>query len=100
MTKKEMFEQAKINLKQNFSSGWNSILSLANADYEEAMVFVALAYYRGDSVEMDEPLAYQWFHRIVKVYPANGFIWNKIADCHFYGYGVPKNHEEAIKYYQ
>ena len=100
MTRKEEFEQAKKELEQNFNSGWNTILSLANADYEEAMEFVALAYYRGDGIEMDEPLAYQWFHRIVKVYPTNGFIWNKIADCHFYGYGVPKNQEESIKYYQ
>ena len=74
MTRKEEFEQAKKELEQNFNSGWNTILSLANADYEEAMEFVALAYYRGDGIEMDEPLAYQWFHRIVKVYPTNGFI--------------------------
>ena len=100
MTRKEEFEQAKTVLKQNFDSGWNTILSLANTDYEEAMEFVALCYYRGDGVEMDEPLAYQWFHKIVSLYPSNGFIWNKIADCHFYGYGVPKNHEESIKYYQ
>ena len=100
MTKKEEFEQAKQVLEQNFDSAWNTILSLANSDYEEAMEFVALAYYRGEGIEMDEPLAYQWFHKIVRLYPSNGFIWNKIADCHFYGYGVPENQDEAIQYYQ
>ena len=100
MTRREEFEQAKKELEQNFDAGWKTILTLADSDYEEAMEFAALCYYRGDGVEMDESLAYQWFHRIVKVYPSNGYIWNKIADCHFYGYGVPKNQEDSIKYYQ
>lgn len=100
MTRKEEFERAKSIIKEDFATGWETILSLANSDYEEAMEYIALCYYRGEGIEMDEPLAYQWFHRIVRLYPSNGFIWNKIADCHFYGYGVPKDHEEAIKYYQ
>ena len=58
MTRKEEFEQAKIDLEQNQAQGWNTIISLANADYEAAMEFVALAYYRGDFTEMDEALAY------------------------------------------
>ena len=100
MTRKEEFEQAKIDLEQNQAQGWNTIISLANADYEAAMEFVALAYYRGDFTEMDEALAYQWFQKIVRLNPSNSYIWSKIADCHFYGYGVPKNQEESIKYYQ
>lgn len=100
MNPKEEFEQAKALLPQNFEEGWRTILRLAQANYEDAMVFVALSYYRGDGVEMDEPLAYRWFERIVELYPDNGFIWNKLADCHFYGYGVPKSHKESIGFYE
>ncbi len=100
MTQKEEFEKAISKLNQDFDTNWNTILSLAEDDYEEAMEYIALAYYRGNGVDMNEHLAYQWFHRIVKLYPTNGFIWNMIADCHFYGYGVSKNHWESIKYYE
>lgn len=100
MTRKEEFEQAKDQLSNDFSAGWGKIMELANSDYEEAMEYVALCYYRGEGVEMDEPLAYNWFQKIVRAYPNNGSIWYKIADCYFYGYGVTQSHNEAIKYYQ
>lgn len=99
MNRQEEFEQAKKCLDQNFDSNWNRIVALADEGYERAMEFVALAYYRGDAVRMDEPLAYQWFQKIVRRNPGNGAIWNRIADCHFYGYGVPKNQQESIGYY-
>ncbi len=100
MGRKEELENAKNLLQSNFDEGWNIILSLAESDYEEAMEYIALCYYRGDGVAMDEPKAYQWFQRIVHLYPENGVIWNKLADCYCYGYGVPKNHNEAINYYK
>lgn len=100
MTRKDEFEQAKNNLKSNFDEAWHKIMSLAESGFEEAMEFVALSYYYGDNVPIDEPLAYKWFQKIVEIYPNNGFIWNKIADCFLYGYGIQKNHNEAIKFYQ
>ncbi|MCM1541013.1 MAG: SEL1-like repeat protein [Blautia sp.] len=94
------FENAKNKLDTDFSSGWAVIMELSDAGNEEAMKFVADCYYRGVHVEMDEPRAYELFHRIVSMYPDNGAIWEKIADCHFYGYGVPKSHESAISKYE
>jgi TPR repeat protein len=67
MGRKEEFENAKNLLQSNFNEGWSIILSLAESDYEEAMEYIALCYYRGDGVAMDEPKAYQWFQRIVRL---------------------------------
>lgn len=96
---KTKYEAAVEQLNNNFDVAWNQIVELAQDNYEPAMEFIALAYYRGDYVEMDEPLALDWFHKIVKSYPMNNMIWRKIGDCYFYGYGVNKNHTTAIEYY-
>ncbi len=100
MDRKEEFEQAKKMTDSDFSAGWNAILSLAESGYEEAMEYVAMSYYKGDGVEMNEPLAYDWFCKIVKVNPDNGSMWKRIGDCHCCGYGVPEDHNEALKFYQ
>lgn len=100
MTKTERYELAKQTLERDFNAGWHEIVSLANDNFEDAMIFVALSLYRGEGITMNEEEAYEWFKRIVKLNPSNGFIWNKMADCHFNGYGVPRNHQEALKYYQ
>ncbi len=96
---KEKYEFAIEQLDSNFEVAWKELLNLAEANYEPAMEFVALAYYRGDYVTMDEPLALVWFNKIVNLYPTNEMIWRKIGDCYFYGYGVTKNHSSAITYY-
>lgn len=94
------FENAKNNLDNDFNSAWKIIMDLSDAGDEEAMIFVADCYYKGNYVEMDEPLAYRLFNKIVSMYPNNSLIWEKIADCHFYGYGVPKSHQVAISKYE
>ena len=50
------YESAVEQLNSNFNDAWNQIVELAQDNYEPAMEFVALAYYRGDYVKMDEPL--------------------------------------------
>lgn len=94
------FENVKKKLDNDFESGWAIISEMSDSGNEEAMIFVADCYYKGNYVEMDESRAYQLFNRIVSMYPDNGLIWEKIADCHFYGYGVPKSHEAAIPKYE
>lgn len=98
---KERYENAleKLNTKQDIETPWREMNLLAEQGYEPAMEFVALSYYRGDYIAMDEPLALEWFHKIVKQFPTNSKIWRKIADCYFYGYGVVKNHNTALVYY-
>lgn len=94
------FENAKSKLDSDFDSAWSTIKELSDSGNEEAMIFVADCYYKGNYIEMDEALAYQMFNKIVSMYPDNGLIWEKIADCHFYGYGVPKSHQVAISKYE
>lgn len=94
------FENAKQKLENDFEAGWAAINDMSEAGNEDAMIFVADCYYKGNYVEMDEPRAYQMFNKIVSMYPDNGLIWEKIGDCHFYGYGVPKSHEAAIPKYE
>ena len=96
----QKFENAKSKLESDFQSAWSTIKELADSGDEEAMIFVADCYYKGNYVEMNEALAYELFNKIVTMYPNNGLIWEKIADCHFYGYGVPKSHQEAINRYE
>ena len=98
--KQEDLELGISQLDNNFSDAWNVILELANGSYEPAMEFVADCYYRGKYVNMDEPLAFKWFSRIIETYPDNGDIFRKIGDCYCYGYGVSTNHDEALIFYQ
>lgn len=94
------FENAKNRLESDFASAWAEIEEMSDSGDEEAMIFVADCYYKGNYAEMDESLAYQLFNKIVSMYPDNGLIWEKIADCHFYGYGVPESHQAAISKYE
>ncbi len=94
------FENVKRILDSDFESGWIIMNEMADCENEEAMIFIADCYYKGNYVEMDESLAYELFNKIVLRYPENGAIWGKIGDCHFYGYGVPKSHQESIHIYE
>ena len=96
---KAVYDRGVAELESNFEGAWEKINLAAANKYEPAMLTVAMMYYRGDYVELNEKYALEKFYEIIRLYPNNGYVYARIAECYFWGYGTEENDKKALEYY-